>query len=492
MALFRNRPALVLAAVLAGIGILLLVYSQTIAFTWDAGFHLLATQMILAGKRPYLDFIFPQTPLNVFWMAFWMRLFGQSWRVAQALAGIELTGAVVLASTFVFQRFPAVRWRLAAATATAVLYGLNELVFRFGAIAQAYAICMLLTVAAFRLAVGTPERSGIWRPALAGCLTGAAAGCSMLSAMASPAMLAWIVLYSRRGNRWLKGAAFLAAAAIPFVPVARLYLEAPMQTWFNVFQYQLAYRHAVWGNTVGHDLGQMSAWLDSAQAMALFLFAAACGWWIRGGECDATLRRELYLSAWLALALGLEVALARPTFARYFVLAAPFVAILAGPGFCEATKRLRGPLAGTLLPSVLLILLMIFGGARELWDERDLYRWKDLEKVAARIRQIAPAHGLLYAEEPLYFLLRQDPPEGMQFAYSRELELPPAQSAQLHIVSQKVMDDRVTAGVFDLVEVCLDQDTVDRLKLKTLYRKTEEIEYCDLFWDRASGLEGSR
>ena len=46
--------------ILAGLFLLilgiLLVYSQTLSFTWDEGFHLLAAQLILHGKRHYLDF----------------------------------------------------------------------------------------------------------------------------------------------------------------------------------------------------------------------------------------------------------------------------------------------------------------------------------------------------------------------------------------------------------------------------------------------------
>src|SRR5690349_445736 len=70
---------------LAGTGLIaaaLLVYSQTYAFAWDEGFHLLAAQLIAHGKRPYLDFLFAQTPLNAYWNAALMRLFGESWRIA--------------------------------------------------------------------------------------------------------------------------------------------------------------------------------------------------------------------------------------------------------------------------------------------------------------------------------------------------------------------------------------------------------------------------
>src|SRR5580698_9263833 len=58
---------LLIAAGVLGAG--LMIYSQTVAFTGDEGFHLLAAQLIDSGKRPYIDFCFPQTPLNAYWNA---------------------------------------------------------------------------------------------------------------------------------------------------------------------------------------------------------------------------------------------------------------------------------------------------------------------------------------------------------------------------------------------------------------------------------------
>jgi hypothetical protein len=479
----RIRPAIALAAVLTAITFLLLYYSQSIAFTWDAGFHLLAAQLIDAGKRPYIDFCFPQTPLNAWWMAFWMRLFGQSWRIAQALAALATAGATALAATYIFRRFPVPRWRLAAAVATAVVLSLNELVFRFGTIAQAYAICMLLTVAAFCAAVLTPDRRTLWAPAATGLLAGAAAGCSLLSALAAPVLLVWIALNSRKGSRRAKSAAFLAGGAIPFLPLLRLFVLGPSQTWFNIFQYQAAYRHANWGNTAGHDLVEMSAWLNSTQALTLFLLAGAALWFLRRPECGPALRSEFYLCGALALALGLELAAAHPTFTRYFVLVVPFLAILAGPGFFEVVTRFRGVQSRPLWPIMLLALLTAVGAARVIYNNGEVYRWKDLQKVALKIRQVTPPNAPMYASEPFYFLLHATPPEGMQFAYAQDLSLPPAQATRLHIVRAADLEKQLRAGAFATAVVCMDQATVDRLKLPTLYRKTEEVEYCDVFWD---------
>ena len=78
------------------LGVVLVVYSQTFAWARDEGFHLLAAQLIRSGKRPYLDFVFAQTPLNAYWNATWMRILGERWRAIQAIDGLLTTAAVVL------------------------------------------------------------------------------------------------------------------------------------------------------------------------------------------------------------------------------------------------------------------------------------------------------------------------------------------------------------------------------------------------------------
>src|ERR1017187_8861981 len=49
-----------------------LVYAETWAFTPDEGYHMLAAQLIASGRIPYIDFCFPQTPLNAYWNAAWI------------------------------------------------------------------------------------------------------------------------------------------------------------------------------------------------------------------------------------------------------------------------------------------------------------------------------------------------------------------------------------------------------------------------------------
>ena len=171
-----------LIGVLALYAAALLVYAEKWAFTWDESFHLLAAQLIAAGKRPYIDFCFPQTPLNAYWNAGWMRLLGENWRVPQAFAALFTVGAVALTARFVFLRFPAPSWRAAAALSAALLTGLNAMVFIYGPVAQAYGICLFALMVAFQLTVRAVDRSELPWPAAAGFFAGTAAASSLLSA----------------------------------------------------------------------------------------------------------------------------------------------------------------------------------------------------------------------------------------------------------------------------------------------------------------------
>ena len=91
-----QRLYLLLCGIVSLIGAGLVVYARTAAFAWDEGFHLLTAQLIGAGKRPYLDFCFPQTPLNAYWNAGWMRVFGDSIFAIGAVAFVWFALGLIL------------------------------------------------------------------------------------------------------------------------------------------------------------------------------------------------------------------------------------------------------------------------------------------------------------------------------------------------------------------------------------------------------------
>jgi 4-amino-4-deoxy-L-arabinose transferase-like glycosyltransferase len=469
------------ALLLAG----LLVYSQTQALAWDEGFHLLAAQLIKAGKRPYLDFCFPQTPLNAYWNAGWMRVFGDSWRAVHAIAALLTAGAILLAADFVLVRFPVPNWRLAAALTAALILGLNTLIVQFGTVGQAYALCLFLMVAAFRISILAVDRERSAWSALAGLLAGAAAGSSLLTAPVAPVLLVWILLCNRTGSRLRKFAAFLAGAVAAFLPVLWLFVESPRQVLFNLIEYHLFYRSVGWEDALPHDVEVIASAVDSAPGLILGLLAVAGLVFTVKSQEARPWRQQLYLCGWLAAALGLHISTAHPTFEMYFTLIVPFLGILAAVGFYEVSSRLATQ-SRPFWPLFALTILLCVGLAKTLYERHDDYTWPDLEEVAHKIDQITAPQGLILADEHVYFLTRRSPPSGTEFADSQKLNLPPALAASLHIVPRAEIAKRVQARIFDTVETCTDEDD-DRFKvlgLPQVYAQKAVVHDCSIFWSR--------
>lgn len=480
------KPFLLLCTIVALMGGGLIVYARTVAFVWDEGFHLLAAQLILRGKKPYLDFCFPQTPLNAYFNAAWMRIFGQSWRAVHVLATLALIGAILLTADFILVRCPVRRWRLPGAFAAAFLLAANRSVVEFATVGQAYAICMFLSVAAFRVSIAAVEREGLLLPLAAGLLTGASAACSLLTAAAAPVLLVWILYYSRAGSRVARSSAFVAGAVIPFVPVLWLFVQAPRQVFFNIVQYQAIYRRVNWGSATQQDLGVALSWVDSTSPLVMVvLITASLFFMVKKSGWSASQRAGFYLCGWLALAMSAELMTAHPTFTRYFIVAAPFFAILAVPGLYAIDWQIFNP-DQPMWPMLMLACLLSLGVTKGLYDHRDSTTWKDTEKVAKKVDEVTPAGGSLLAEELVYFVTRRPPPAGMEFSYSHQIALPPAKAAPLHILSNADITRLVAARAYVTAESC-DSNVIDALKLAPMYVHKEEIGDCTVFWDLVPG-----
>lgn len=482
------RPFFLLCGVVAVLATGLLVYSQTQALAWDEGYHLLAAQLIKAGKRPYLDFCFPQTPLNAYWNAVWMRIFGESWRTAHAIAALLTAGAILLIGDFVFRRFRIASWRLPAALSAALIVGLNVLIVRFGTVGQAYALCLFLIVTAFRFSILAVDRKGMLWTAVAGFLAAAAAGSSLLTAPVAPVLLLWMLFYNRQGSRWRKSAAFLTGAVVPLLPLLRLFAAAPRQVIFNLVEYHLFYRRVEWEGATTNDIEVLTSWIDSSHGLILVLLALAGLVFTIKNQPDRRWRGELYLCFWLTMALAIDVSSAHPTFVQYFVLLVPFLGVLASLGLYELALRLDTR-NRPFWPLLVLTFLLCLGLAKAIHERSNDYTWQDLEAVARKVDEVTPANAPLLAEEHCYFLTRRLPPAGMELTDSQKLgTLPPALATSLHILPRTGLAKRVQEGVFSTVQTCRDDDDqrFQVLGVPALYRQKAVIQGCTIFWDRTT------
>lgn len=507
-------PYMLLCGVVLAIGAAYLLYALTWAFAWDEGFHVLAAQLIKEGRLPYLDFFFPQTPLNAFWNAGWMRMFGDSWQMIHVLAALETLGAIFLTADFVYRHFPIPHWRLSASLLTAVLMGANVQVVQFAPLGQGYALALFLSVAAFRLTVWAVGVTNPLAAALAGLVAGAAAGSTLLSAAYAPVLLLWLVIYSRAGQRWMKAATYLGGAGVAWLPILWLFLRSPRVVRFNIFDYHMRYREVDWADAIPHDIDVLSSWLESSQALLLGLFAIgglayAISVGRRGprayatsivdrdgaasmqGEVyspeiawDRTRRAELYLCAWLTMAEAIHISRAHPTFARYFMLVVAPMSILALVGLYVVGSRLGRPDRPwwVVAPAMLLALLAI---ARATYDERDTMHWSDVVKIANKINEVTPRDGALLADEQLYFVTKRTPPEGLEHRDAHKLKLDAAFLKKLHVMPKADLKKRVASGAFATAQSC-DDDEMTELSLEDLYEHNAEFDDCKVFW----GLRG--
>lgn len=472
---------LVIAAGLIGAG--LLVYSQTAAFTGDEGFHLLAAQLIDKGKRPYIDFAFPQTPLNAYWNAFWMRIFGQTWRGPHAISTLLVIGAALLAAQYVWRRFPeSEKWRAAAALATFIVISTNVMVVEYGPLAQAYATCLFLIVAAFRLSVVAVDRVSPFAALGAGLCAGAAAGCSLLTATAAPVYVLWMLFSNRAGNRWIKGALYCVGGVLPFAPVFLLWRQSPRPVMFNLLEYHLSFRTLYWPETTAHDLEIVTSWIDSGQALLLLLLSLAGLLFIFfRSQWTSEVRREYYLCAWLTLAMGVEISTAHPTFARYYLLVVPFAAILAAAGVYMVTERLYRPEAPYLAIALLTVLFALGLGKSLYQRASDIRTWGAYNKLAKKLDEVVPRNVPIFADEQFYFLTQRTPPAGLEFSYSHKLKLAPALAAQLHILDQDQLNRMAIEGKFAAAATC-DDEFLDAMHFDTIFSQKFEMDDCYIYW----------
>ena len=261
-----------------------------------------------------------------------------------------------------------------------------------------------------------------------------------------------------------------------------LFSEGPRQTWFNVIRYHAFFRKLYWPETTTHDLDVLTSWIDSGQALISGLLALSGLIYIqRRSQWPSAMKAEFYLCGWLAAALSLEVSRAHPTFARYFLLAVPWLAILASVGLYAIASRVVEP-DKPLCAVLLVVALSLLGLGRSLYDRLEVGDWSSYERLAKKIDQVTPPNAPLFADEPIYFLTRRTPPPGLELAYTHKIDLGPEENALFHIIPAEELKQQVQSGMFATAYSC-DSDEVKAYGFPELYKQRLDMEDCSIFWD---------
>jgi hypothetical protein len=155
------------------------------------------------------------------------------------------------------------------------------------------------------------------------------------------------------------------------------------------------------------------------------------------------------------------------------------VSILAVVGLSGFASRRAFAIAATLFA---------LSCGRRLFEDREGATWKTYDNVVRKVVEVTPPGATLYAEEPVYFLLRRTPPTGLEFSYTRNLQLSAEREKLLHIVSQAEFKEQIKSGRFATVQSCKD-DLIDYYKLASVFPHQADVEDCSVFWGKVKTAE---
>ena len=304
-------------------------------------YHVLAAQMVAAGRKPYLDFFLQQVPLYPLICGAWLRIFGTSWQAANLFSGLLICGSAAMVARIASRIFAEADWQAKGIIAAVLLFGLNLQVGQSGDDAQPYALCIFFSLAAWLAALDT--RPTTLRIFLTGLAAGAAVNTSLLAAPFFLLLTGWCAFQTAGPDRARRLFWLVCGALVASIPLAYLAMLAPAQTWFSIVEFQLVYRTAgpALPNVGSHNLHEILDWVYSIQGAVLILLSMAGTLFIFDRKAPVSTRRSVRYVAFIVVIWSLCLALMPFTWHMYFDLVVPFASLLAATGLCHLCARAR-------------------------------------------------------------------------------------------------------------------------------------------------------
>jgi len=456
-------------------------------------YHLLAAQMVVAGRKPYLDFFLQQVPLYPLICGAWLRIFGTSWQAANVLSGLLICGSAAIIARIASRAYSDSGWRAKGSIIAVFLFGLNLQVAESGDDAQPYALCMFFCLSAWLAAMDA--RPTAMRTFLTGLAAGAAVNTSLLAAPFFVILTGWTIFQPegvraegpdrRRRLLWL-----VCGAAVASIPLAYLAMLAPTQAWFDIVTFQLFYRTAgpaLPKNVASHNLHEVLDWVRSIQGAVLVLLSLAGALFLFDRRAPGSTRRSVSYAALLAVVWALYLALVPLTWHMYFVLVVPYVSLLAAAGLCHLCARARLSqwsskiFAGTIVLYSLGLAIPLVAG---LISGRP-GRWAPPEEAARIVNaETGPEEPVYSDDESIYVVARRLPPRGLENSFGAVVRLPSSEYTWAALVPPERNEERLRTGNFAAVVLTKTKDDVRIQAVRNggLYSQFAETTNYVIFW----------
>ncbi len=478
---------------LAAVFTLAIVLSQWPLAAGDT-YHVLAAQMVAAGRKPYLDFFLQQVPLYPLICGAWLRVFGSSWQAANLFSGLLICGSAAILARIASRIYAEAEWGTKGTIAAVLLFGLNLQVAQSGDDAQPYALCMFFSLSAWLAALDA--RPTATRTFLTGLAAGAAVNTSLLAAPFFLLLMGWRTFQTAGPDRASRLFWLVCGAAVASIPLGYLAILAPAQTWFSIVEFQVVYRTAgpAVPNFTSHNLREILDWVRSVQGAVLILLSLAGTLFLFDRKAPVSTRRSVASVAFTAVTWALCLALMPFTWHMYFDLVVPYVCLLAAAGLCQLCARARLSqwsskiFARTILVYSLGLGIPLVAGVLS----GRAGRWAPPEEAARIVNaETGPNQPVFSDDESIYVAARRLPPRGLENSAILDPEtqlgavvrLPNGEYQRAGLVPPERNEDRLRAGDFAAVVLIKAHDArVQAVRSDGRYSQSAETKNYVIFW----------
>ena len=451
-ALSRPAALLLFIGICVAQGVLLGAVAAHRAVNADEGFYMAAGWQVLARRRLYADFFFPQMPYLPYVEAAVMAVTGPSLFAGRAISVV--TGAVLagcLALTAARNT-----GKVVVGIAIGLAYGMHSLTLNYLSIAKTYGLANLALVGAFLLLVAPTAGEAL--TLVAGVSAGLAVGTRLPTIAAVLVLLAWS---SQRGVRHVL--AFCVGCVIGSLPWLWAAAQDPQNFWFcNAGFHSLRREIFGFGPILLQKTRVLAKWVLLPQNLLLWMLALA------------GLRRRPWQAlpaAACAGALAAAYLLATPTYLEYLTQVIPFLLLAAIPALAVLLQRRKLMLG---LASLYVVGLVVAwraapedtarGGKARLW------RLSTVETVADYLREHSTSNDrILSWWEGYPFLAQRTGFTGVGFWESNAArKLPPDARRRFHLLHTDDIRQLVVAreprlvvcpdGIWDGLRAAIDEN----------------------------------
>jgi hypothetical protein len=323
----------------------------------DEGFYLLASQLVLRHKTPYLDFFYTQAPLLPYVYALWFKIAGLSWLSARTFAALQT--AVLGGLIYEHVCHETQKWM--AGIAAVVLFASSSLVFAWFPIVKTFPLATPFLFLAYVIVARLSPSSPSWWMAIAGFFFALSVDTRSYVVALAPVFVWWI-LRQRGSNRWARLLWSLVGFTVGILPSLILFFASPDAFMFNNLGY-----HAMRSG----GSGLIGDWKDKALVAAATFGGRFTGFQFSvitltcvGMLVRRRMKRDSSLLAFMiALVLGFICILPTPASMQYFSMIVPFLIVAAVCSVSDYLETLQTPREIRIARAVCVVALVSFVGA---------------------------------------------------------------------------------------------------------------------------------